>query len=67
MHQHGRGGAVEGAAAGEHELAAAALLGRGAEHGDPPAERLRQPRQGEAGAEARRRDHVVPAGVPDAW
>ena len=61
---HHRGvGAVEGAALEEQDLAAAALLGRRAEHGDGEAEVVGHAGQGHPRPERRGGDEVVPAGV----
>ena len=62
---HGRVDALEGAPLGQEHLAAAALLGGRPHDDDPPAELLRERRGGEAGAQARRGDDVVPAAVAD--
>ena len=62
---HGGVDALEGAPLGEEHLAAAALLGRRAEHDHPAAELVGERGRGEPGAEPGGADDVVPAGVAD--
>ena len=66
VHHHRRVDAVEGALLDHEDLAAAALLGRGAQDHDPPAELVGEGRGGEPGAEPGGGDDVVAAGVADA-
>ena len=49
----------------QQDLAPAALLGRGPEHGHPEPGVVGDPGQGQAGPGGHGRDHVVPAGVAD--
>ena len=57
--------AVEGPPPRHELLAAAALFGGRSEDADPARRAVRETGEGEAGADARRRDQVVPAGVAD--
>ena len=66
VHHHRRVTPVEGAPFEHEDLAAAALLGRRAEHLHGDAEVVGQGGQSQAGADRRRGDDVVPAGVTDA-
>ena len=64
---HHRGvDAVEGPGSDHEDLAAAALLGRGAQDHDPSAAAPRPARRRRARAEPGGGDDVVPAGVADA-
>ena len=65
VHHHREVDAVERARADQVDLAAAALLGRCPEDGDPQPGLIGDRGEGEPGADRRRRDDVVPAGVPD--
>lgn len=62
---HRRVQAVERAALQHDDLAAAALLGRGAEHRDGQAEVVSARREGAGGADRGRGDDVVLAGVSE--
>ena len=63
VHHHGGVHAGEGAALEHEDLAAAALLGRGAEHPDAESDVVGDRGQGQPRADGRGRDDVVPAGV----
>ena len=66
VHHHGGVDALEGAGSDLQDLAAAPLLGRCADDGDPAVARLGHRGRGESGAQTGRSDDVVPAGVADA-
>ena len=66
MHHHRQVDVVEGAAADHELLAAAALFGGRAQDGDPSPEGLGDLRHGDARAEPRGADDVVPARMADA-
>ena len=63
---HRRVGAGERAALEQQPLPLAAFLGRRAQDGDPPAERLCERSECDAGTNAGRADDVVTASVADA-
>src|SRR5262245_6053021 len=65
MRHHRRVHAGEGATLEEQDLAAAALLGRGADDAHGQADVVGDPGRRQAGSHGERRDHVVAAGVPD--
>ena len=65
VHHEGGLDAVEGAAPGHDDLAAAALLGGRAEHGQAAARRVGDGRRRQRRAQPGGGDHVVTAGVAD--
>ena len=65
VNHHRRLHVLKGTAVRHDDLATATLLGRRAEDPDPASHVVRHRCRCEAGTQASRGDHVVPAGVPD--